>query len=182
MVASYLLVLSMLAVIAIIDYRTHKIPNISCMLILLIGIVSHMLPEANAELMDSFLGILAGFLPMFFLYCLTGLGAGDVKLTSALGSLVGAQHILLIISYSFLISGIVAILMLIKSRAISDMALRYYHFIYSLVQRREFSYPAPGESSVASRQMPLAPGITLASFYIMGAGLLTSLSVETWWR
>jgi len=67
-------------------------------------------------LLDSLLGIIVPFLLLIVLYALRMLGAGDVKLFSAIGAVLGVRAALWIMAYSFLAGGVIALIILIINR------------------------------------------------------------------
>lgn len=151
---------------AYVDIRKQRIPNRLCSLIVLIGLVANSLLIPDRGFFYSMVGICAGFLPLFFLHILTGLGAGDVKLMAAIGSVVGAKSVLIIFCYSFVMSGGIALGYLFYRRGIKDMIQRYGRFIFSVLKGRP-ALDKPSANSAGSMQMPMAPGIALATTYVL---------------
>ena len=85
---------------AIYDLKSRRIPNWLTLgtfgVILLFSIFSFKIEYV----VNCILGFLAGLLLLFIPYVLGGMGAGDVKLLAALGSLVGYKDVVLIFFYS----------------------------------------------------------------------------------
>lgn len=169
----YSVLIVLLFYIAFIDLRKQKISNKLCLLIWGVGISANCFLASGSGCYASIIGFFAGLLPLLILYCITGIGAGDVKLMAALGSVVGAHAILLIFYYSFLLAGSWALAYLMCKGGIKEMLYRYFRFFRSLFQRRyDNSKPAP--DTVAARQIPMAPGIFLAALYVLLPGILGS--------
>lgn len=60
------------------------------------------------------------------------LGAGDIKLLSALGAVFGARNILKIMAYSFIAGGIIALVLFIARKNIKERFLYLYNYLKSV--------------------------------------------------
>lgn len=156
----------MLAYSAFFDIRKKRVPNIICLLIMVMGLLSNSLLESGIGLFNSVLGLCVGFLPIFLIHVLTGLGAGDVKLMASIGSVVGAKAVLIVFYYTFLLYGMFALGVLLIKGGLIDMIRRYGRFFGGLVQGNPV-LDKPIEGSSASLQIPMAPGIALATIYTL---------------
>ena len=84
-----LLLIAVLLIAAMTDFRSAKIPNWLTMPMIAAGLVSHALAGGWSGFMNSLQGFGLGFGLFLTLYWLGGLGAGDVKLVAAIGSVMG---------------------------------------------------------------------------------------------
>ncbi len=116
---------------------------------------------------------------MLLLHILTGIGAGDVKLMAALGSVFGLKIILSIFFYSFLISGLFACAYLLFKGAVGEIIRRYARLAMGLLRGR-IDYSKPATNTVAATQIPMAPGIALATGYVLLPQLLAVINTITW--
>jgi prepilin peptidase CpaA len=91
----------MVAAAAWTDLRTRKIPNWIPVSGALIGVVLGGLP--------SLAGAALGFGLFILIYMAGGMGAGDVKLFSAVGALVGPQALIIVFVLTGLIGGVAAV-------------------------------------------------------------------------
>jgi prepilin peptidase CpaA len=96
-----IVLIAMVAAAAWTDLRTRRIPNWIPVSGALIGFIFGGL--------SSLAGAALGFAIFFILYIAGGMGAGDVKLFSAVGALVGAQALIVIFIFTGLIGGIAAL-------------------------------------------------------------------------
>ena len=112
-----LVLLAMLITSAITDLRRHRIYNwvtySAFLWALLINIWASTIQSENTLAMLGSVGIgqcLAGatlcFLITFFGYDLSGGGAGDVKIATAIGALLGIEHGIFAVAYSYIVAGI----------------------------------------------------------------------------
>lgn len=159
---------------AVIDIRDQRIPNLLCLLILTMGIVANSLLATGSGIYSCLSGLCAGFLPMFFLHLLTGLGAGDVKLMAAVGSVVGMKSVLIIFCYSFALSGLLALAYIAFGGGLKDMLRRYGLFLNGLLKGRVI-FNKPAANTMPGLQMPMAPGIALATTYVLLPSISSAL-------
>jgi prepilin peptidase CpaA len=71
------------------------------------------LMEGDPTLASSALGLAIGFLPLFIVFVIGGLGGGDVKLMAAIGAIKGYPFIVYALFYSGLVGGLLAIITMI---------------------------------------------------------------------
>lgn len=100
---------ALLGVAAMIDLRSRRIPNLLVGLGLCFGFGLAYSSMGQAGLWFALKGVAAGLAMFFPLFALRALGAGDVKLMMAVGSLVGAQDSLIIALIALLASGLFAL-------------------------------------------------------------------------
>lgn len=103
--------LALLLVAAVTDYRTFRIPNWLTGGGLVFALVYTALvpPEYNASWWWGAAGALIGFLVTLPMYVLRSMGAGDVKLMTMVGAFLGITGTLYAMVFSFITAGIAAI-------------------------------------------------------------------------
>lgn len=82
------------------DWRLRRIPNwltLGSFFLVLLFNIFHLRSEA---IINCLLGFLVGILLLFIPYVVGGMGAGDVKLLGAIGSLIGFKDVILVFFYS----------------------------------------------------------------------------------
>lgn len=100
-------------VAAIYDIRYRRIPNWLTLSSLLIGFgLNWFLFEMSGLRMAAF-GLGLAFLIYFPLYLLRGMGAGDVKLMGAIGSIVGPANWFGIFVLSSILGGLIAVVLVV---------------------------------------------------------------------
>jgi prepilin peptidase CpaA len=106
-------------------------------------------------------GCALGFILMFILHVFGAMGAGDVKLFAAIGSVTGASLILPMFMVVVLTGGVLAIISTIRARAVRSTALRVVQILVGLLpgwQMPRFSIPADRRLTI-----PYGVAITLGS-------------------
>ncbi len=106
------LLVSVLIVIAKIDYETQIIPNRLNLLVAIIGTVSLILSGVGVYGLDRLYGMLLGG-GLFFLLAFVAMGGGDVKLMAALGWTFGLAATIQITILSFFFGAVISIVLLI---------------------------------------------------------------------
>ena len=115
----YALISSTLIAITLIDLKDMIIPDSLVIAILLLSILhkttNYIIHKTPMNLLDSILGLLiaGGVFLAIVIISDGGMGGGDVTLIGALGFTIGVKAILLTILLSFILGGIISILLLI---------------------------------------------------------------------
>jgi prepilin peptidase CpaA len=98
------------------DLRKRKIYNIVSLPTIVIAISYYTMNLSWDGFLFSGKGLLVGLSVLLIPYLLGGMGAGDVKLMTAIGALMGPSFVFYSFIYTALIGGAIAILLIIKER------------------------------------------------------------------
>jgi len=109
----YLALIIALGVAAYSDIKRGRIPNFVTLPLLLLGLGFHTAMNGSEGLIFSAKGMGIGFGLLIVLYALGGLGAGDVKLAAATGSLIGPSAIVSAVGTGIVMGGVCAIALLV---------------------------------------------------------------------
>lgn len=103
--------IALLVVAAVCDYRSFRIPNWLTAGGLVFGTVYTIVvpPVHGVTWLFPVSGILTGFLLMFPLYLIRAVGAGDVKLLAMAGAFLGWNDTLYALLFSFVVGGVAAL-------------------------------------------------------------------------
>lgn len=103
--------IALLIVAAVCDYRSFRIPNWLTAGGLVFGAIYTIVvpPVPHAGWMFPVSGILTGFLLMFPFYLMRVVGAGDVKLLAMAGAFLGWNDTLFSLLFSFVVGGVAAL-------------------------------------------------------------------------
>ena len=102
------------------DLAHRRIPNVITYPLAACGLVCHFASAGTNGLIFALTGILAGAALLLPFYMLGGMGAGDVKLLAASGSILGPFGIFTAALYSALAGGIYALLVLWRHGALEN--------------------------------------------------------------
>lgn len=98
-----------LLIAAILDYRFRKVPNFLTFPVILGGIAIGILQGGFMGLSASAAGLFLGMALLFFPYAKGGIGAGDVKLLGAIGAIKGAGFVFTSFLGAAVIGGFMAV-------------------------------------------------------------------------
>ena len=127
------------------DVRYRRIPNAFVLATLISGLtLNFALGGINGGL-NSIGGCLLAFILMFMLHVFGAMGAGDVKLFAAIGSVIGAQLVLPTFVVVVLIGGLLALITVLRSGVFGTTMHRVLQIFVGLLpgwQMPKFSVPA----------------------------------------
>jgi prepilin peptidase CpaA len=118
--SSYLIVCAVVLVAAVIDVFTRRIPNWLTIPGACLGLCLNGASKGVEGVVESTLGMLTGFFLLFLMYLLGGMGAGDVKLLSAVGAFVGPKLVFYAFIWMALAGGLFALVLILYKRAFSQ--------------------------------------------------------------
>lgn len=115
-----LLTISLVAIATICDLRSREIPDWISLVMLGFGLTASISGLSGLSISQSLLGLTLGFALTAPLFYLGGIGGGDVKLVSALGSLLGPTGLLTALFWVAIAGGVLALIA--KLRGKNDFA------------------------------------------------------------
>ena len=116
------------------DAKVRRIPNKITFPAILFGLVIGLITGGWLGLFQSFIGLLVGLGIFFIPFGLGGMGAGDVKLMGAIGSLMGWNFSVWTALYSALIGGGMVVVYILYTHKVKDLFMRIaYGFIHLLM-------------------------------------------------
>lgn len=147
---------------AIIDLRWRRVPNWLTVSGVVLGIALHTILSHTDGLWFSLKGLGLAFLIYLPLYLLRGMGAGDVKLMAAVGSIVGPANWLQIFVLT-LVFGAVAAIILVLAKGRVKRTLRNIGVILVSLGSGHAPYKKDPELDVRSNEgMRLPHAVTIA--------------------
>ncbi len=109
MIIKYSLVIILITLSVVSDIKTYKIKNKVVFPFMIIGILLNTFFAGYEGAINALLGTIIPIFLLIILYALRMLGAGDIKLFSAIGAIIGYQNVLMNMAYSFLSGGVIAL-------------------------------------------------------------------------
>ena len=166
-----LLLVSILIISAIIDFRSQKIPNLITFPSIIIAVLYHVLNHGIEGLIFSALGLVTGIGLFFIPYIFGASGAGDAKLMGAVGAVLGSKNTFVAFLFTALIGGIYAIiLILFNQNQFKGFLKKQFITLRLFILTREF-IPDPVKDSRKKPKLCYGVAITLGTFIYLGLDL-----------
>ena len=161
----YLLLLSVLMVAVITDLRSRRIPNWLTFPAMIAGVGYNVITAGFAGLVFGFGGLILGMGLLIILYVLGGMGAGDVKLMGAVGSIIGPQMVIWATVYTALAGGIYAVGLLLFHPQLKARRTAIAQELKKIILFRNFNYNKPVQTQTVPKlcyAVAIASGAILA--------------------
>jgi len=127
------------------DVRYRRIPNVFVLATLISGLALNLIVGGLQGGLYSIGGCVLAFILMFMLHVFGAMGAGDVKLFAAIGSVLGAQLVLPTFVIVVLTGGVLALVSVLRSGVFASTMHRVLQILVGLLpgwQMPKFSVPA----------------------------------------
>jgi prepilin peptidase CpaA len=168
----------LLATVAVVsDFLYRKIYNWSTFPIMAVGLAYGFMNGGSSGLLQSFIGIVVGLIAYGILYTFRILGAGDVKLLMAFGSLGGILFVADIAVLAIFVGGAMAIPLLIFKGRLRPFLEKIKRFLITSLHRGpRVEFPVADESL----KMPFGISIAIAAVWIYLDNPLIRWGVRPW--
>jgi prepilin peptidase CpaA len=127
------------------DVRYRRIPNVFVLATLISGLALNLIVGGLQGGLNSIGGCVLALILMFMLHVFGAMGAGDVKLFAAIGSVLGAQLVLPTFVIVVLTGGVLALVSVLRSGVFASTMHRVLQILVGLLpgwQMPKFSVPA----------------------------------------
>lgn len=159
---------AVLAVATLTDLRSRRIPNWLVLPFLAAGIAVNSWIHGWHGVGQSFAGFALGAAIYGLLFCLGGMGMGDVKLCAAIGAWIGPSQLMVALVITGLAGGVMAICWAASRGFLGNLFSGSADLVFGLKKRGLRPHHELVLSNPRARKMPYAPAIaigTLVSFF-----------------
>lgn len=158
-----LALIAVVAIAAFYDVRTRKIPNWLNLSGLVLGLGLNTLLLHTHGLVVAMLGLGLSLLIYIPLYLVRGMGAGDVKLMAAVGSIAGPQNWLIIFLVTAILGGVAAFALVFCKRRIPETLANLSIIIGELLHGKAPFRKDPELDMRSQRSLGLPHGAVIAA-------------------
>ncbi len=164
----YAILFCLLALSLYTDLKESKIRNKHIAFFALAGVTFNFIYYGVEGLNISAGGILIPVMLLGIFFCLRLIGAGDIKLFSAIGALLGWKCGIYIMAYSFLFAGIISFAGLLRKREIRSTFSDFYGEIRLCIYTKNFIWLSGRNKKHIIR---LSPAIAMGVCFQLLTGL-----------
>jgi prepilin peptidase CpaA len=161
---------------AITDLRDRRIPNVLTLSLLAAGLCRGAMLGSWAGLGHASLGMLAGAAIPLFLFAISALGGGDVKLMAAIGAWVGAGPVLMILAVEAVLGLVIVLFQAVSQRRTGvlfrNSALIAANFACLGDVGMNHVIETGKQSKSVQRPLPFAVPVLIATLLVLYAGSL----------
>lgn len=163
----FVLIAAFVAVAALLDFRTQKIPNYLTVTGAIVGVIYH--TAAGNGVLWSLAGLGVGFVLLLLPFILGGGGAGDVKLLAALGAWMGPLWVAVTFGLAAIVGTFISltVLMVAACQVGIGGAKRQYNIAGAGV--------ADGRPRKIKRHLPFVVPIALSTWMVLGYLVMKSM-------
>ena len=160
--AGIVILLAALIAASITDIAQRRVPNYITFPLAAFGLIYHPYASGMNGFIFSFSGILAGGGLLILFYIMGGMGAGDVKLLAAVGSILGPVNVVHAFVYSALAGGVYSIIVLYRHSVLRSSLERCVSAPVDFLRTGQWLWsPSPAEKKIP--RMCYAIAITLGT-------------------
>lgn len=160
------LLLALLGIAAVIDFRTYRIPNWLTGLAILVGLSLHTFANQLPGFVFSLEGAVLGLGLFIILYMCGWMGAGDVKLFAAVGSFLGPAQAISAAIVIALVGGLLALLVLGFYQGWRKTGLWLWSYVQAMVLTRSVRGLTPVQGAAPKVPYAVAIGLgTIGSYW-----------------
>jgi prepilin peptidase CpaA len=152
------------------DWRWRRIPNCLTVPAALAGLAANSAAWHWAGLKSSAEGLGLGLLLLFPFVLIRALGAGDWKLTGALGSLLGPHELLLVLAVAVMIAGVMALVLVIYKRRLGELLHNMGRLLLALATGHP-GHPAVSLDNPESLKVPFGVAVAIAAIVFVASRL-----------
>jgi prepilin peptidase CpaA len=111
------------------DIKSFKIKNLITYPALVLGIFANTYLYGSRGFKDAIIGALIPLIVLFIFFALRMLGAGDVKLFSAIGAVMGWRFNVFCIAYSFVFGGFISLIILLSRKNAKQRFIHLFNYL-----------------------------------------------------
>ncbi len=164
---STILLLAALGAAAIVDTKTHRIPNYLSFSLIILGFGLQGYFVGQSGLISATLGLMTALLMFLPFYLAGGMGAGDVKLMMGIGTFLGPAGVAIAIGFTLLCGSLVGLVILAWHSGVGAWMKRYWLMVRTIFHTLRPIYVPPATDDAAAKRFPYAAAISAGTVLAM---------------
>jgi len=164
-IALLLIALALAITAAIFDVQQHRIPNRLTYTGIVLGVVLRGLLFGWKGLASAGEGLLIAGGIMFLFYAVRAMGAGDVKLMAAIGSLVGPGHAVVVLLATAIFGGVMGIFYAVYRHRMGETIKNLGSVLWFHARSGLQTHPDLNLDNPAALRMPYGLAIATGTLY-----------------
>lgn len=157
------LLLLMLTLGTLVDFRCRRLPNVLTVTGAMAGLVGQFFIDGTAGVWNGAAGMCMGLFLLLPLYLMSWMGAGDVKMMAAVGTYLGWPDSVLAVGLTTGVGSLAALGVLGIQGGLRMFLRRYGVMAKCLLTTGQFAYMAPADCEPAKLRFPYAFAIALGT-------------------
>jgi prepilin peptidase CpaA len=129
----YILIILLLTISLYTDTKAYKIKNNVIVLFLLTGLIINYVYLGVNGIQIWFIGFIVPFIVLFILFVVRMIGAGDIKLISAIGGILGIEFLINASIYIITVAAIIAIIKMIRHKQFRSRLVYFYNYVLDII-------------------------------------------------
>ena len=152
-----------------IDFADRKVPNVVNLTLLLLGLSAQLIWRGSGGLLDGLLGMVVGFVPLVLAWLAHAMGAGDVKLMTAIGAWMGWELTLVSLLIGVLLGGVIGVIMIVSGKKTDDAIVNLWTIASKFSNRKTaFSDFGSVESfGTTTQKLPYGVPLTIGTLIVL---------------
>lgn len=156
--------------LALVDWRTHRIPNLLCVIAAMYGVALQVALDGQAGLFSALGGAAVAFAMFLPFYVVRAFGAGDVKAMATVGVFLGVQSTVHAVAFTLIAGGVLGVLVLCLKPAHTSATL---HRLVALLRTPVASMRESKSNQSSHSRLRFPYGVAIA------CGVAVALIVKT---
>ncbi|MBI1977628.1 MAG: prepilin peptidase [Candidatus Omnitrophica bacterium] len=149
------------------DWKIRKIPNTLTFSLITMGLILNFLNQGFYGLGQSVFGLACGILLLLLPFAMGGVGAGDVKLLGAIGSLFGPEFIFKIFLASAVFGGLFSLIVMVKKGSLRKALQGIKNRIFYVLMTRKIPQEEKWLEPNSKIKIPYAIAIGSGTLFIL---------------
>ena len=136
----YFVLICILIAALVCDFRTYKIPNQMIIAGGFAGLIYRFIVNSYMGIVQWLIGTVSMIGILYLLYCISVMGAGDIKLLGIISGFLGLKRGIVVTVFTLVTAAVIAIILLIKRQNFRHRMAYLINFLQEFRLQKEIRY------------------------------------------